>query len=37
LSPATPVKSKILIEGVLCQTKLKPEERGLFRKSSKTI
>jgi hypothetical protein len=37
LSPVAPENSKILTEGVFCHTELEPEERGLFRKSPKTI
>jgi hypothetical protein len=36
-SPVALGKSKTLTEGIFYQTELKPEEKGLFRKSPKLI
>ena len=37
MSPVAPEKSKILTEGLFCQTELKLDERGLFRESPKAL
>ena len=36
-SPVAPENSKILTEGLFCQIELKPDKRGLFRKSPKSL